>query len=112
MATEETGRDDDLRNENESLKARVAELEDKLSRCTFTEEEYKTYRKVAEILCQKAVSSQCEPENKREDAGGARKGRGPSGPRPRYVLMPIVGIPFCAVVGPAIFGRGFEDLGR
>ena len=63
MAAEEMGRDDELRSEIESLRAKVVELEERLSKLTVTEEEWKTYRKVAAVFAGHAGL----PEGLRED---------------------------------------------
>ena len=54
MAAEEMGPAEDLRKEVESLRAKVVELEQKLSKLCITEEEWKTYRKVAAVLAGQA----------------------------------------------------------
>jgi hypothetical protein len=109
MAAEEAGQADEVRKEIESLKAKVVELESKLSKIP-TEEDWKTYRKVASYLAGRAVVLEAAPDEVAADAGGGCKTL-QRGQRGFYVLVPISPHPVHATVGPVIFGRGFEDLG-
>jgi hypothetical protein len=110
MADEEAGSGDELRKEIESLKAKVVELENKLSRHHVTDEEWKTYRKVVSVMLGQAGLPESSRDDKSVDSEGTDKGRVP-GPRHFYVLVPISSASSLPAVGPAVFVRGFKDLG-
>jgi hypothetical protein len=70
MPAEETSSADDLRKEIESLKAKVVELEQKLSKVVITEEEWKTYNKVSAILAGQAGLPEHQTDDKAADPQG------------------------------------------
>jgi hypothetical protein len=112
MAGEEKDRADELRKEIDSLKARVVELEEKLSKHHVTEEEWKTYRKVAAVLAGQAGL----PESALEDSAAESGGRPVSLIRQRKPphltqLFPGNIGQVHSIVGPYIIVSGFGDLG-
>ena len=109
MAAEEKGRDDELRKEIESLRAKVVELEDKLSKLHITDEEWKTYRKVAAVLAGHAGL----PESVREDSGGQCDVTPKPERKPPYLIHLFRGttVQVPNVVVPTIIISGFGDLG-
>ena len=70
MATKGMGPTDEIRKEIESLRAKVVELEAKLSKLHVTDEEWKTFRKVASILAGGAGLPVGSADEKEVDPGG------------------------------------------
>jgi Arc/MetJ-type ribon-helix-helix transcriptional regulator len=105
-----TSEADGIREELVSLRAKVVELEAKLSKVHVTDEEWKTYWKVSSLLAGQAGLQESSGDEKAGGAGGVSIGYGID-PRGFYALIPI-GTTFpLGSVGPMYFGRGFEGLG-
>jgi hypothetical protein len=106
MEANATGPDDGLKKEIAELRAKVVELEDKLSKLYVTDEEWKTFRKVVSV-----ITGQAGLPEEAQDSGGIYVGRS-CGPRGFYKVMPIGTAGPSGAVGSVIFCRVFEDFGR
>jgi len=113
MATEETGPADELRKENETLRAKLVELEDKLSKLHITNEEWKAYRKVAAFLAEQAIGPEGHGDAKAEAFGGVHSGYGIAHRNPHIIKHLFhCNINQCqSKVVPAIIICGCGDLG-
>ena len=107
MAAEETGHDHDPKEEIAELRAKVVELEDKLSKLYVTEEEWKTFRKVVSVITGHAGL----PEEAQE-GGRIYLGRVAPGPRGFYKAMPSGTASPSGADGSVVVCRVFEDFGR
>jgi hypothetical protein len=97
----------EISEELRSLKAKVVELEEKLIKVVVTEEEWKTYRKVASILVRQGGL----PGSCCKDDGETCTAPQQPGPQHCLVLLPLGAVSLQAFVGPMTFVRGFKNLG-